>query len=74
MKKLDVIIFVRPDNPSNELSREEDPALRHEVDKRLEAILLGDELELFSGDHPVVLEATGSTAQRLRVLESFLRY
>jgi len=46
------------------------PKLRKAVDRRLNAILLDDELGIISV--PVV-EATGSTAQRLRIIEETMK-
>lgn len=58
---LDLIVYLPIENDSDA----EYPKLRKAVDRRLNAILLDDELGILST--PVV-EATGSTAQRLRII------
>jgi hypothetical protein len=60
----DDVIFGTPDS--------EDLELRRAVDSRLANILNGDDLDLFSASGPKVLEAHGSTTQRLQTLEAFL--
>jgi len=51
----------------------EDPALRRTVDSRLQGILTDDDFGLFGSGRPLILEATGTTAQRLRILEAALQ-
>jgi AAA domain len=66
---LDVIVFL----PALDLADEmEDPKLRSAVNARLESILVDDELDVFASGHPVVIEAAGSTKQRLLKLEAAL--
>jgi hypothetical protein len=70
---LDVIVFL----PINHLDGmlvpgSEDPELRSSVNQQLTAILVDDELNVFRVHRPLILEATGSTAQRLKLLESAL--
>lgn len=71
LQRLDVIVFLRP-NSVYDLPEDEDLVLRTRVDKRLEAILVDNQLDLISDDRPVVLEVTGSTAQRLQALEDLI--
>ena len=66
---LDVIVFLRPTDGAGRVSNSEDPELRHAVDLRLEGILLGDDFDMFTTSRPSILEAFGTTAQRLRSLE-----
>lgn len=70
MQKLDVVLFVRPSDRHYELSDEDDPELRTSVDAHLEAILLDNELDLVDGNHPLVIESTGSTAERIEALSA----
>ncbi|MEO6390801.1 MAG: AAA family ATPase [Pyrinomonadaceae bacterium] len=70
---LDLIVYL----PANEVDRddvpdEEDPELRDAVDRWLRDILIDDEFSLFSAGFPLVLEANGSTVQRLGMLESLV--
>lgn len=65
---LDMIVYL----PAVKLTGAEDPKLRSAVNVRLESILVDDDLGLFSSGHPLVIEATGSTEQRLHKLESAL--
>ena len=73
MQNLDVVIFVRPNDRRYELSDEEDPELRTTVDAHLEAILLDNELNLVDGNHPLVVESTGSTTERIEALNAAVR-
>jgi hypothetical protein len=70
MAMLDVVVYLPGAGGGPET---EDPQLRRAVDARLEGILVDDELDLFEGRRPFVVEAYGSTAQRLRALEAALR-
>jgi len=72
MKNVDLVVFLRPDDRRYEFSDNEDPVLRATVDKCLEAILLDSELELVDGNHPVVIEAIGSTEERIEALTAAL--
>jgi hypothetical protein len=71
---LDVIVFL-PLNTADgvAVSDTEDPALRRAVDRRLIGLLSDDDFDLFPARRPMVVEAHGSTGQRLRVLETALR-
>ena len=68
---LDLIVFLPLDDmPANVMSDSEDPELRIAVDDRLLGIFSGDDFNVFSERSPVVLEVRGSTAERLRKMES----
>lgn len=70
---LDLIVFL-PLNDKNGIvmSDSEDPELRSAVNCRLVGIFNDDDFNLLTSHRPVVLEAMGSTAHRLRMLESAL--
>ena len=71
---LDVIVFLPAGYAGGALMPDsEDPKLRSAVDSRLAGILTDDEFGLFGVERPLVLEATGTTAQRLQTLETSLR-
>lgn len=70
MAMLDLIVFLPSKGGGPET---EDPELGGAVDMRLEDILIHDELSLFGDGRPLVVEAAGTTAQRLRVLEVALQ-
>ena len=75
VQRLDLILFLPLDNDDDTghtMSDSEDPELRRAVNSRLVEILSDDDFNLFEAQHPVVLEAQGSNAQRLRTLEAFL--
>ena len=57
-----------------DVSDEEDLKLRDAVDRRLEAILLDDELDILNAQRPIVVELTGSTHQRLLALNKLLGF
>ena len=70
---LDLIVFLPLEGDAGIIStHSEDPILRQAVDYRLAGILNDDDLQLFGAPRPEVLEARGSTAQRLQTLEHFL--
>ena len=69
---LDVVVFLPIDESGIVVPDEEDAELRTAVAKRLEQILIDDDLDLFSNKRPVVIELSGATAARLRLLESAL--
>ena len=71
IRLLDVIAFL-PGNEIGQVSDDEDPRLRDEVDAELENILLNDSLEMFGDATPRIVQLTGSTAQRLEVLNSII--
>ncbi|MFY9555497.1 MAG: AAA family ATPase [Blastocatellia bacterium] len=71
IRYLDLIVFLPiTDVESIVLAESEDAELRNEVDRRLVRILSDDDFNLFTVGHPVIIEAIGSTAQRLQMLES----
>lgn len=66
---LDLIVYLPLDEVDGiGVPDEEDPQLRQAVDARLEQILTDDEFDL-SGKGVLLVEARGTTAQRLRTLE-----
>lgn len=72
LQQLDIVVLLRPNNRLYEPPEEEDAALRIRVDKRLEEILVDNALDLLTDDHPLIIEATGSTLERLESLEAAL--
>jgi len=66
---LDLILFLRA---TGEVDVSEDPKLRRVVNNRLEGVLIDNELDLYTANHPTVVEASGTTTQRLRTLENIL--
>ena len=69
MQNLDLIVYLPLDV---EISESEYPKLRKAVDRRLSAILRDDEFGIFSSCSAAIIEVSGSTAQRLRVIESHI--
>ena len=67
---LDLVVFLPANDQGVEAPESEDPELRSAVDTRLEGILIDDDLGWFGLGRPVILTATGSTAQRLQTIES----
>jgi len=73
VRLLDLILFLPiEDSRSWEIPASEDLELRVAVDGRLSAILMDNELDLFSANTPKIVEARGTTTQRLQILESEL--
>jgi AAA domain len=70
---LDIIVFLRASDVSIEVDEPEDPKLRRAVDGRLESILLDDDLDIFVANRPFVVEALGTTTQRLGAVDAKLR-
>lgn len=71
IRKLDIIVFLPLDDADDiDITDSETPELRRAVDSRLLAILGDDEFGVISSGSVVVVEARGSTAQRLRMLEA----
>ena len=64
MQNLDLILYLPLDK--DQILESEYPKLQKAVDRRLNSMLLDDELGIISTH---VVEARGSTAQRLRILE-----
>jgi len=67
MQKLDLIVYLPLDE--DQTLESEYPKLQKAVDRRLSKMLLDDELGIIN---TTVVEAKGSTAQRLRVVETTL--
>ena len=74
MRNLDLIMLLPLDEPDGiEIPDSEDPELRTAVDSRLTAILCDGEIGVVSSGCAMVVEARGSTAQRLRTLEEAMK-
>ena len=71
---LDLIAYLPLHGCELDVSDEEDLKLRDAVDRRLEAILLDDELDILNAPRPTVVELTGSTHQRLLALNKLLGF
>ncbi len=69
VRNLDLIVYLPIDGFEYDVD-DGHPKLRKAVDRRLNAILLDDELGILSAR---VVEATGSTAQRLRIVQNAIR-
>jgi hypothetical protein len=70
IRNLDLIVFLPVDDADGiEIPDSEDPKLRRAVDSRLVAIFGDDEFGVVSSGKAGVVEARGSTAQRLRMVE-----
>ena len=67
MQYLDLIVYLPLDETS---SADEFPKLQRAVDRRLSSIFRDDEFGIISSTNASVVEAEGSTAQRLRTLEN----
>jgi hypothetical protein len=70
---LDVVVFLPGNDLYTEAPESEDPELRNEMDSLLEGILIDDEFGWFGSNRPLVLKASGATAQRLETIEGALR-
>ena len=70
---LDVIVYLPLTGAGGVVAELEDPELRRAVDTRLEGIVLDDVFGLFMAQKPWVVEALGTTAQRLQTLSDALR-
>ena len=68
---LDVIVFL-PIDGGIVVPDEEDPELRTTMSKRLEQILIDDDFDMFPHKRPVVVEVSGATSERLKLVESAL--
>jgi hypothetical protein len=71
IRLLDLVVFLPASDLHGGVPDSEDPALRSAVDTRLEGLLIDDDLAWFASNHPVVLKASGTTAQRLQTIERF---
>lgn len=70
---LDVIVFLPNRDLDDEVGDSEDLKLRGAVDRRLESILVDDDMRWFESNHPRVVLAAGTTAQRLQIIEDAIR-
>jgi hypothetical protein len=70
MRHLDLIVYLPLDD---EWLDAEMPKLQKAVDRRLSAIFRDDQFGVLSSCNARIIEASGSTAQRLRIVESHLR-
>lgn len=71
IRNLDLIVFLPLDDADGiEMPDSEGPKLRAAVDFRLNAIFGDDEFGIVSSGGVTIVEARGSTAQRLRMLEA----
>jgi len=73
LRLVDLIVYLPALDTNDGDLADEDPELRWAMNTRLEAMLLDDKLRLFTSDGPTVIEATGSTTQRLKILENSLQ-
>ena len=71
IQNLDLIVYL-PIDPTLDVPHDEYPKLRESVDRRLSAVFREDEFGIISSSDVIVIEATGSTKQRLRILEEAL--
>ena len=71
IQNLNMIVYL-PLDPRIDVPDDEFPKLRESVDRRLSAIFREDEFGIISSCDVLVVEATGSTKQRLRILEQAL--
>jgi AAA domain len=73
IQNLDLVVYL-PLEDAIDVPDEEYPKLRQAVDRRLSAIFSEDELGIISSSELVVVEANGSTKQRLRIIEEALTF
>lgn len=71
IQNLDLIVYL-PLNQEIDVPEDEYPKLREAVDLRLSAILNDDDFGIIDSSEVVVVEAEGSTTQRLRTLDEAL--
>ncbi len=69
MQNLDLVVYLPLDDTAPDC---EYLKLRKAVDQRLSAIFRDDEFDVLSSCNATIVEASGSTAQRLRIMESHL--
>jgi hypothetical protein len=70
---LDLVVFLPADDWDGDAADSEDPELRTAVDTILEEILVDDKLGWFASSRPLVLRISGTTKQRLEMLEGVLQ-
>ena len=69
MRNLDLIVYL----PLTDTALDSEyPKLQKAVDRRLSAIFRDDKFNILSSCNAAIIEAIGSTAQRLRIIESHL--
>lgn len=75
LRLLDIIVFLPIDEGGGDgaVPEWEDVKLRAGVNRRLEGILLEDDFDLFASNRPAVVEAVGSTGQRVRTIEMAIK-
>jgi hypothetical protein len=74
IKNLDLIVFLPLDKADGiELPDDEDPKLRKAVNSRLVTIFGDDEFGIISSGSVAVVEASGSTTRRLRIVEEAMK-
>ncbi|MEM8611145.1 MAG: hypothetical protein AAGF93_03925 [Cyanobacteria bacterium P01_H01_bin.105] len=74
IERLDLIVFLPLDGmDSDVISGREDQELRIAVDDWLVDIFRGNDLNIFSFCHPIILEARGFTEERFLQIESLLK-
>jgi len=71
IQNLNMTVYL-PLDPTIDVPDDEFPRLRESVDRRLSAIFREDEFGIISSCGVLVVEATGTTKQRLRILEEAL--
>ncbi|HSE20562.1 MAG TPA: AAA family ATPase [Pyrinomonadaceae bacterium] len=69
---LDAIVFLPLHGFAGDAPVDENLKLRRRVDDYLQTLLLDDEFNLFGGDGPLVVEATGPTQARLETINKLL--
>lgn len=69
VQNLDLIVYLPLDDTAPD---SEYPKLQKAVDRRLSAIFRDDEFNVLNSCTAAIVEANGSTAQRLRIIESHL--
>jgi len=69
---IDAIVFLPLYGFYGDAPVDENLKLRRRVDDCLQTLLLDDEFNLFAGDGPRVVEATGSTQNRLETINKLL--
>lgn len=67
MRHLDLIVYLPLTDTAPEY-----PKLQKAVDRRLSAIFSDDEFDVLSSCRATIVEASGSTARRLRIIESHI--
>ena len=65
---LDLIVFLPASSAQIYVPEEEDRELREAMDSRLEALLIDDRANVFQREKPTVIQAPGTTTERLETL------